>query len=268
MAKPDASKFVTLTGGTLTLGQPGNYTLDFTGNNVTVSRGSGTTFTDAQFATIQHVDLGNANKIDLTGINFVDAAHAADHKFEPDSNLDGFIKGMLDTYGVAGTVDRLTVDGGKAGVFELIWDYVDDHYSYYNTSINAIGVELGLKYADYLLHGGTPLTDVVAKYTPDGPDAGTAPDRLQSMHDNILGNLDIGSIIDKFFDGDPTNGSAHISSGLFGGSNATPDEVTGQHLLDAVFAAGLDGRPYYGGNEGAAYQPTHDWDVSHHLLLV
>jgi hypothetical protein len=269
MPKPNTSKFVTLADGTLTLGQPGNYTLDFTGNTVVVSRGSGTTFTDAQFATINSVDLGHANKVNLTGISFVDAEHAANHKFEPDSNLDGFLAGMIASYGVQGTIDRLTVDGGKAGLFQLIWDYVDDNYSYYNTGINAVAVELGLAYADYLRDGGSPLTGVVAKFTPDGADAGSAPDRLQSLHDNLLGNLDINSIIDKFFDGNSANGAPDTPAGYFtGGSNATPDEATGQQLLDAVFDAGLDGRPYYGGYETETYQPTHAWDVMHHLLIA
>jgi hypothetical protein len=169
-------------------------------------------------------------------------------------------------------VDHLTVDGQKAGVFELLWDYVDDHYSYYNTEINGVGVELGLAYANYLQHGGAALTDVVAKYTPDGADAGTNPDRVQSMHDNLLGNLDIASIVDKFFDGNSGNGSADVPSGYpangsNGGSNGTADETLGQQLIDAVVAAHLDGRPIYSGNEGANYTPTYNFDVSHGLLM-
>jgi len=128
-------------------------------------------------------------------------------------------------------------------------------------------VELGIEYAEYLQNGGTALTGVVAKYAPDGTDAGTNPDRLQSMHDNVLGNLDINSIIDKFFDGNAANGTPSTPPGYAGGgSNATPDEATGQRLLDAVFGADLDGRPYYSGNEGANAEPTIAWDVAHGLI--
>lgn len=270
MAK-DASKFVSIANGTLTLGQPGNYTFDFTGANVAINRGGGTTLTDAQFAGLSHFDLSQANKVDLTGIAFTDAEHAANHKFEPDTKLDAMLHDMLQTLGVSKTVDMLTVDGSKTGVFELIWDYIDDHYSYYDTTINTYGVQLGIKYAEYLQAGGTPLTDVIAKYTPDGADADTAPDRVQSMHDNLLGNLHIDSIIDKFFDGNYANGHPvlPVSGYATGGSNATPDEATGQALLNQIFAEHLDGRPIYSGSEGDMnYAAAHNWDVSHHLLIA
>ena len=265
MAKK-TDKFASIESGVFTLNQPGNYTFDFTGSSVSVSRGGTTVFSDAQFSTITAVDLAAANKINIVGIKFVGADAATNHKFEPDSNLDGFLKAVLDTYGVAGAVNMLSVDGAKAGVFMLLWDYIDDNYSYYNTVINGYGVELGIAYAKYLQAGGAPLTDVVAKFTPDGPDAGSNPDRLQSMHDNLLGNLHIDSIIDKFFDGNAANGSPNAPGYASGGSNATPDEAKGQALLDTLFGLDLDGRPYYGGNEGSDSGPSHTWDVDHGLL--
>jgi hypothetical protein len=51
-----------------------------------------------------------------------------------------------------------------------------------------------------------------------------------------------------------------------GGSNGTANELTGQALLDAVFAAGLEGRPYYGGYEGSSPALTIAWDTAHGLL--
>ena len=43
---------------------------------------------------------------------------------------------------------------------------------------------------------------MVAKYAADNAvypgDAGTNPDRVQSLHDNLLGNLNDGAMIDKF----------------------------------------------------------------------
>lgn len=207
----------------------------------------------------------------LQGVTFTEADEAANARFEPNQNHDALIASMLSQYGVEGTLQRLEVAGDPTGDFKLIWDYIDDNYSYYNTTINKYGVELALEYAEYLQKGGDPLTGVVAKYAPDGADAGTNPDRLQSMHDNILGNLDINSIIDKFFDGNAANGAPNVppgyaAGGSNGGSNGTADEVTGQALLDAVFAADLDGRPYYGGYEGTNAQPTILWDASHGLI--
>lgn len=203
----------------------------------------------------------------LSGVTFTEADDAANFRFEPNQNHDALLGNMLAQYGVEGTLQRLEVEGDPTGDFKLIWDYIDDNYSYYNTTINKYGVDLAIEYAEYLQNGGTALTGVTAKYAPDGADAGTAADRLQSMHDNILGNLDINSIIDKFFDGNSTNGAPNTPPGYFtGGSNATPDEATGQALLNAVFGADLDGRPYYGGYEGSNPAPTIAWDMAHGLL--
>ena len=203
----------------------------------------------------------------LTGVTFTEADDAANFKFEPNQNHDALLASMLSQYGVAGTLQRLEVAGDPTGDFKLIWDYIDDNYSYYNTTINAYAVELGLEYAKYLRNGGTPLDGVTAKYIPDGADAGTAPDRVQSMHDNILGNLDINSIIDKFFDGDSSNGApnapGYFTGGSNGGSNGTAAEAVGQALIDAVFAADLDGRPYSGGYEGTSPAATLAWDAVH-----
>ncbi|HYJ31150.1 MAG TPA: hypothetical protein VEW25_12515 [Allosphingosinicella sp.] len=206
----------------------------------------------------------------VEGLTFTEADAASNFRFEPSQNLDSMLAQMLSSYGVAGTLQRLEVAGDPAGDFKLIWDYIDDNYSYYNTTINKYGVELAIEYAKYVRNGGEPLTDVTAKYVPDGPDAGSAPDRSQSMHDNILGNADINSIIDKFFDGNASNGSPNVPPGFFGGGsngggNGTADEATGQALLDAVFAADLDGRPYYGGYEGTDPLPTITWDAAHGL---
>ncbi len=30
-----------------------------------------------------------------------------------------------------------------------VWDYVDDHFSYYNNLINEVGAKLGIEYAKY-----------------------------------------------------------------------------------------------------------------------
>ena len=206
--------------------------------------------------------------VEVNGLSFTTADQAANYKFEPNVNLDSFIAGELGPAqtDVAGALDALTDMFGQTNAFRLLWDFVDDNYSYYNTPINTVGVELGLAYAEYLQAGGAPITDI-AKYAPDGADAGTAPDRAQKMHDNLLGNLDINSIVDKFFDGNSANGSANVPDGYAtNGSNATPDEATGQALIDAIVNAGLAGRPYYGGYEGTDPGPTIAFDYAHGLI--
>jgi hypothetical protein len=261
--------FTTVAGGVLSFNKPGNFEIDFAGTSVVINRGGGSTLSDAQFDALTGVDLGRVNKLALSGIAFGEADETGNYKFEPDDNYDVLIKSVVDQRGVQGAIDTLSVNGGKADVFKLLWDYLDDHYSYYDTAINGFGVELGLSYAKYLQSGGAALTDVVAKYTPDGGDGGTAPDRLQSMHDNLLGNLSIDGIVDKFFDGNPGNGSANVPAGFgypTGGSNAVPNEALGQSYIDAIVSVGLVGRPYYSGNEGTDPAPTVAWDVDHGLL--
>lgn len=182
--------------------------------------------------------IHNSASVPVTGVSFVQANQAANFKYEPTANVDALISGLIADRGVAGTVDAL---GGKADAFRLVWDFLDDNYAYYNTGVNHGFIDLGIAYADYLKHGGDRILDIV-KYAPDGADDGTAPDRLQTMHDNILGNFDEYSILDKFGAG---------ASDIF------------HQIQDAGFGAFLgvigdysDGRDYYGGNEGESAAPS------------
>ncbi|SSW89296.1 T1SS-143 domain-containing protein, partial [Rhodopseudomonas pentothenatexigens] len=183
-----------------------------------------------------------------------------DHKFEIDQNIDGAIAAALaatpnDMHAVLLQVQAaLGHAAGFGDAIAAMWDYVDDHYSYYDTAINAVGVRLGIEYAKHVQAGGEPLTGIIVKYAPDTADAGTAPDRVQSLHDNLLGNLDAGSINDKFL---PGGG---------GGSNPNPDIALHDALIAEINAAGLGGRPYYGGTEGTNPSDTQAWDAAHGLL--
>src|SRR5262249_23528152 len=123
--------------------------------------------------------------------------------FEPNQNLDAFVAAQLaaPSYDMA---DVLTAGQGQppltgrvAGGVAVRWGFLHGNYSYYNNAINKAAALLGIQYALYLGDGGRPLTDVIAKFAPDSADAGTAPDRQQSLHDNLLGNLHGPSLIDK-----------------------------------------------------------------------
>jgi VCBS repeat-containing protein len=195
------------------------------------------------------------------GLDHVVTADAS-HNFEIDQNIDSQIAALLaatpsDMHAVLlGVQTALGHAAGFADAIAAVWDYVDDHYSYYDTAINAVGVRLGIEYAKYIQSGGEPLTGVIVKFTPDTADAGTAPDRVQSLHDNLLGNLDAASINDKFLPGGPGGG----------GSNPNPDIALHDALIAEINTAGLSGRPIYGGYEGTSPSATETFDASHGLL--
>ncbi|RYG11930.1 MAG: type I secretion C-terminal target domain-containing protein [Burkholderiales bacterium] len=149
----------------------------------------------------------------------------------------------------------------RAQAITQVWDYIDDQYStpldasgYYKNLLNEASARLAVEYGKYLKAGGMPLLDVVAKYTPDGNDIGTNPDRLQSLHDNLLGNAHGPSLIDKML------GAGH-------GSNPEPIPATYQAILDLLAANGLSGllaRPIYDGYEASTNQAL-AWDLDNLL---
>ncbi|HRF10252.1 MAG TPA: VCBS domain-containing protein, partial [Xanthobacteraceae bacterium] len=191
----------------------------------------------------------------LTG--FVEADAALDHKFEPDDNLDGVIAPlMVSGMDMSSVLDQVQTALGtgatRAQAIAQVWDYIDDHGGYYNNLLNEASARLAVEYAKYLQAGGTPLLDVVAKYAPDGTDLGSLPDRLQSLHDNLLGNVHGASLIDKML-------------GAGQGSNTDPIADVYQNILSLLAANGLSGlldRPIYSGNEGVANDAL-AWDQSH-----
>jgi VCBS repeat-containing protein len=201
---------------------------------------------------------GSADEaISLDGIRGAD--QTVNNRLEPVINYDSDIVSLLaanpdDMPAVlAGLQALLPAGSGIAEAMAIVWDYVDDNFSYYNTVINEISARLSVEYALYLLDGGAPLTGTAAKYTPDGADLGTAPDRYQSLHDNILGNLNGAGLNDKL-------------RGPPNGSNPTPDEEAYQQIIDLLAANDLSdlvNRPVYSGTEGTpnlslAYDQAND----------
>ncbi|MGX9393321.1 T1SS-143 repeat domain-containing protein [Nitrobacteraceae bacterium UC4446_H13] len=213
-----------------------------------------------------HVTLHEGGRLD----HVTTADVASDYKFHfdvaagspdrMDPVLDSQIGTLLSQHPtdmqavLAGVEGLLGHPAGMADAIAAVWTYIDSHYTaYYDNAINAAGVRLAIAYAEYIkVGGGEPLTDVIVKYAPDGADVGTALDRVQSMHDNILGNLDQPSMQDKFLSG--TN----------------PDHALYVQLEAEIAAAGLPlGRPVYSGNESGIQSdpaPSIAWDEANGLL--
>lgn len=88
--------------------------------------------------------------------------------------------------------DRLTVDGSHTGALSAFWIPLDQQYvganDFHNLAINTAFVFLGNDYARYLAGGGEALLDIV-KVTSG---------RAQSLHDNLLGNLNDSPIASRF----------------------------------------------------------------------
>jgi VCBS repeat-containing protein len=181
---------------------------------------------------------------------------------EPAVNYDGQIVSLLAAHpdnmpAVLAGIQALLPAGsnGLVNAIAVMWDYVDDHYSYYDTVINEISGRLSAEYARYLVLGGQPLIGTVAKYAPDGGDGGTNPDRQQSLHDNLLGNLSLAGLNDKL-------------RGPPNGSNPNPDESAYNQIIALLASYGLSdvvNRPYFGGYEGDANLAT-AYDQTHGLL--
>jgi VCBS repeat-containing protein len=179
---------------------------------------------------------------DILGAN-----QTSNNRLEPTTNYDSQVSALLaanpdDMPAVlAGVQALLPAGSGKLEAMAIVWDYFDDNYGYYNNAINEAAARLGVEYALHLKAGGAPLTGIAAKHTPDGADAGSAPDRLQSLHDNILGNLHGPSLIDKLL-------------GAGQGSNTSPSQETYDQIVALLSANGLSAllnRPIYSGSEGA-----------------
>ncbi len=88
--------------------------------------------------------------------------------------------------------ERLTVAGSHSDAIAAYWIVLDQAYvgagDYYNLAINTSFVYLGNDYANYLLEGNDARLDLVK----------LSADRLQTLHDNLLGNLGDSPITGRF----------------------------------------------------------------------
>jgi hypothetical protein len=249
---------VTLTGTTINLNRAGDYTIDASNPNKVVINYEGDQalkLTAAQFAAITTWNIANPNAelhirasqlngdavtgpgyLNIKGLGFTEAS--ATGTFETSHNIDAALGSLLSTQGVEHVMSHLRVNGSTEAAFMAVWDYLDDQYvaggNYYNIPLNEAFVRLGVEYALYLNEGGDPLIDVTVKFTADGADADTLPERDQSMHDNLLGNINTGSIQARDF----------------------PDALEAQLL--ALVPPGYGDRPWFSGEDGNVGGAAHD----------
>ena len=258
------SKAVRIEDGEVTFLQGGEFTIRSVGHHVQIHQKGGQT-TNIRPQEITGFDFGTSGAtltidaaslvgltvkgdgtLNITGLTFTPAGPGGG--FEPNVNLDHILKAMIEEHGVTGTLERLTVNGNEADAFKLLWDHLDDLYtSYYITEVNDAFIDLGIAYADYLRDGGAAIMDI-GKYAADTTDdADLLPDRNQTLHDNLLGNLNEAAIVDRF--------------------SGTQEAEVLQRVIDAGYGDFLgvlgnfaDGRPYYGGYDHENPTPTREFD--------
>ena len=212
-------------GATLNFVSAGTYTLDFLANGkvkIGLEDGKTTLLSPSEWGRVTKLNLGDDARLSLTvdelggravagggflnidGISFTEADDSALNasgvgNFEPSHNLTDVLGSLFAENGVAATMAQLTINGSLADTLKAAWDYLDDAYvagnNYYDLPLNESFVRLGIVYTDYLEAGGAPLTDVVAKYSENAAGDFT---RLQSMHDNLLGNLNGAVVASRF----------------------------------------------------------------------
>jgi hypothetical protein len=232
-----------------------DYTIDFKNNFVQIKVDGGRT-TNLSLAKWEanSVDAADLDKLtfkdgvpaslNISGVGFVGADVSGTGGAETGTNIDDFLTEQLALTDAGSLAEALTIDGSQAGTFAVLWEFLDDGYveEGYFASVNENFVRLGIAYAEYLEDGGAPLTEMIGKFAPDGPDADLTPERLQSLHDNLLGNLGEGPINSRFAS-DPATGAELIS------------------LIEAIDPDLLD-RPYYSGNDNAeaAYDAVRAYD--------
>lgn len=235
---------ILIDGTTLIFAKAGSYTIDYlpSGNvKFKVDGGHAQVLSAAEYAAIDSFAFAPGAVLDseirVNGVTFTGAD--ASGPFEASPNLDVLVAHALNNHGVGWAVDNLVINGSQADTFRLLWDFLDDGYvaggNYYDIALNETFVRLGVEYVDYLAAGGEPLTFTTAKFTSDGPDADALPEREQSMHDNLLGNLTIGALNDRF--------------------GSDPDLLA--ELL-ALIPDEYETRPYYDGADQRVGGPIHD----------
>ena len=130
--------------------------------------------------------------------------------------------------------ERLTVDGSHSNAIAALWIQLDQLYvgagDFYNLEINTSFVYLGNDYARYLTGGNEARLDIVK----------IASDRLQTLHDNLLGNLGDSPIASRFTGlGEPdprTAAGASFGERPYNRGTASADVYSDLELVSSVTA--------------------------------
>jgi hypothetical protein len=243
MSKPASKAIYTISGGVLTFTKAGSYTIEYLPSGqvkIKLDGGHAVVLKAAEYAAVTSFAFAPGAVLDsplaINGVTFTEAGPGGPFEISP--NLNDTIGTLITQKGVAWVADNLLINGSQADTFKVLWDYLDDAYvagqNYYNLPLNESFVRLGVAYAEYLDAGGAPLTDVTAKFTADNADADSIPQREQSMHDNLLGNIALVSIQGRNF-GSPLE----------------------QQLL-ALVPDEYESRAVYSGDQSARGGPAHD----------
>lgn len=207
--------FVEMNDGAISLTQSGPYTIQFMPNGFVKVLYEGSaevikSYTGFDAASLSGPDVTFLNLSASRPLNIVNIAineAGPGGGLEPSVNIDKLLTNpallgpkasWADNLDAA--LDKITVNGDPLQTIASVWDLLDDNYAYYDTVVNEAFVRLGLRYAEYLdEHGGeNSLIELIAKFAADGGDAGLSPDRLQTLHDNLLGNFLPSAINDRF----------------------------------------------------------------------
>ncbi|HEX8217422.1 MAG TPA: hypothetical protein VF577_08145 [Allosphingosinicella sp.] len=238
MSRTASKATVTVSGNTIHFAQAGVYTIEHLPSGhvqIKLDGGKATVVKAADWAAINGYSFGPgailASPVVVDGVTFTEAGPGG--PFEVSPNLDAVI-GNLFTRGVDYVLANLTVNGSRADSIKAVWDYLDDFYVA-GVQYNEAFVRLGVAYVAYLDDGGEPFTFVTAKFIADGSDSDLTPERNQSMHDNLLGNLTAGAI-----------------NGRFAANPALRDELL------ALVPNEYETRQLYEGTDGQAGGPRHD----------
>lgn len=227
--------------GTVKLVGPFDSDVDLSGIStaidVTEVEGFALTLT-AEQADGAEIDLADSATLTID-VDYADLS-SENQSLSPEIDISG-----ITVNGSSSPVDLFQVldAGSVADTFKLIWNAADN--AYYDAfpggtaDVNGANIELGNLYAQYLLDGGEPLLDIVQTKVSGTPDF---EGRQQSLHDNLLGNLN----------------DAAVNSRL----NSVPPQLN----EDNRDAAGLQfhDRPIYDGNDGneGDLLASQVWDVA------
>lgn len=152
----------------------------------------------------------------------------ADPTFSADGNTAPDLQALRFEGELSRIPDDLMVNDEHVNAFKALWVHMDQAYAGalpdQIKELDEAFVHLGNDYVRYLKSGGEALLDIVKfKSTPSGD-----PSRMQTLHDNLLGNLNDSAIAQRNFDVDPRTedgkvfgdrpyheGNVHSDTGLY-----------------------------------------------------